>query len=61
MTEEKSGWGGRRKNQTGRPKQDRVRAQHQIRAYPEEWEIIRAFAAIVKKDPERAARMMEIQ
>ena len=56
-------WGGRRANQTGRPKGTTkpggVRKQRQLRAYDDEWEIIKAFAKAVKQDPERAARMMK--
>ena len=55
-------WGGARRG-AGRPKgavkPEGVRGQHQLRAYPDEWELIRAFAAIVKKDPARAARIMK--
>lgn len=44
-----NGWGGRRPNQTGRPKKaEGQRTQHQIRAYDDEWELIRRFAALVK-------------
>lgn len=54
--------GGKREG-AGRPvgsvSEKGVRKQHQIRAFDEEWEIIRAFSRIVKKDPERAKRMME--
>lgn len=52
MEETKNGWGGRRPNQTGRPKgtikPEGVRSQHQLRAYDEEWELIRRFARLVK-------------
>lgn len=67
MTEEKKkyGRGGKRPNQTGRPKgttkPEGQRQQHQVRAYPDEWEIIKEFAKIVKKDPERAKRMMKTE
>ena len=48
----KSGWGGRRPNQTGRPKgttkPEGVRPQHQLRAYEGEWDLIRRFARLVK-------------
>ena len=57
-----SQWGGARRG-AGRPKgavkPEGVRGQHQLRAYPDEWEMIRAFAAIVKKDPARAERMLK--
>lgn len=46
---EKNGWGGKRPNQTGRPKKaEGVRKQHQLRAYDEEWAVIQAFARLVK-------------
>ncbi|WP_417208219.1 hypothetical protein [Acidaminococcus fermentans] len=52
MEETKNGWGGRRPNQTGRPKgtikPEGVRSQHQLRAYDEEWDLIRRFARLVK-------------
>ena len=55
-------WGGRRKNQTGRPKgttkPEGVRKQRQVRAYDDEWELIKKYAEIVKKDRARAERMM---
>lgn len=44
-----SGWGGRRSNQTGRPKKaEGARGQHQMRAYDDEWQLILRFAALVK-------------
>lgn len=53
MTEVKYGWGGRRPNQTGRPKGSvkeihNPRPQHQVRAFDDEWELIRRFARLVK-------------
>lgn len=46
---EKNGWGGKRPNQTGRPKKEEgVRKQHQLRAYDDEWLLIQAFAKLVK-------------
>lgn len=60
--EKKNGWGGRRANQTGRPKKaEGVRPSCNMRAYPNEWELIKAFAAIVKKDRERAKRILETE
>jgi hypothetical protein len=63
MEETANTHGGKRKG-AGRPKGtvkgfSEARPQHQVRAYEEEWAVIKAFAEIVKKDPERAARMME--
>lgn len=56
------GWGGARKG-AGRPrgttKPEGQRKQHQVRAYEDEWQMIKAFAEIVKKDRARADRMME--
>ena len=61
MTE--GGRGGTREGE-GRPKvttkPEGVRKQRQLRAYDEEWEIIKEFSRILKKDPERAARMMKL-
>nr|WP_325189813.1 hypothetical protein [uncultured Selenomonas sp.] len=61
MTE--GGRGGTREG-AGRPKgttkPEGVRKQRQLRAYDEEWEIIKEFSRILKKDPERAARMMKL-
>ena len=60
---EHEGWGGARKG-AGRPKgmtkQEGTREQRQLRAYDDEWEIIKEFAHILKYDPKRAKRMMEI-
>ena len=58
-----TGWGGKRTG-AGRPKGTTKdvsvqRKQHQVRAFDDEWEIIKALAAIVKKDPERAKQMMK--
>ena len=64
MTEEKkTGWGGKRAG-AGRPKGttkdiSMVRKQRQVRAFDEEWEMIKEFAAIVKKDPVRAKDLLK--
>lgn len=56
-----NGWGGERER-AGRPKSaNGVRKQHQIRAFDDEWEIIKEFVTIVKKDRVRAERMMQIK
>jgi len=59
MTEnevKKNGWGGKRPGQ-GRPKGSKnkvkklvseARPQHQLRAFPDEWELILKFAAFIK-------------
>jgi len=49
---ESLGWGGKRKG-AGRPKgtaknESRVRPQHQLRAFDDEWELIKRFARQVK-------------
>lgn len=51
------------KRKVGRPKgsvkgYSIARPQHQIRAYEDEWEVIKEFAKVAKKDLERAKRMM---
>lgn len=61
MTEEKQwGWGGKRPNQTGRPKgttkAEGVRGQHQLRAYDDEWELIREFASLIKHGKKEACQ-----
>lgn len=63
MSDGKGTWGGKREG-AGRPKGWRKgfseqRKQHQVRAFDDEWALIKEFAAIVKKDCERAARMMK--
>lgn len=62
MTEERRG--GAREG-AGRPKgttkPEGVRKQRQLRAYDEEWKVIKEFSRILKRDPERAARMMETE
>ncbi|WP_293852731.1 hypothetical protein [uncultured Phascolarctobacterium sp.] len=52
MEEVKNAWGGKRTG-AGRPvgttKEVSVqRPQHQLRAFPDEWELIREFARLVK-------------
>lgn len=39
----------------GYRKPEGTRAQHQVRAYPDEWEIIQAFANIVKHGDKKSA------
>ena len=46
------------KNSNGRlgwRKPEGTREQHQVRAYPDEWEIIQAFSRIVKRGDKQAA------
>ena len=59
--EKHPGWGGRRTNQTGRPRtapEGTTRGSHTLRASASEWEIIKDFARILKHDPERAEKMV---
>lgn len=59
MTEKKHG--GARTG-AGRPlKQDsdkKQRPQHQVRAFDEEWELIKAFSKIVKTDIDKAKKIL---
>ena len=45
-------WGGRRENQTGRPKgtckPEGTRKQRQLRAYDDEWELLKQFDKALK-------------
>ena len=58
-----NGWGGKRENQTGRPKKDETRKQRQLRAYDDEWEIIQRFSHALKhgrrEECERALKTIE--
>ena len=47
------GRGGARAG-AGRPRQEFVRGQHQIRAYPDEWVVIQRLARIVKHGDRKA-------
>ncbi len=58
-----SGWGGKRAG-AGRPQgstkeTSNQRPQHQVRAFPEEWELIKKFAKLVKDNPEKAKKMLQ--
>lgn len=62
MAETNNGWGGKRAG-AGRPKgttktESNQRKQRQVRAHDDEWELIKKYAEIVKKDHARAERMM---
>lgn len=63
MSENKSGWGGRREGAGRRPAaQDGTdRRMRSLRASDGEWETIKAFAKILKDDPERAVRMLRTE
>lgn len=54
----RGGWrgGGRPK---GSVKPEGVRKQRQTRAYDDEWELIKEFAKIVKKDKSRAEQILK--
>lgn len=43
-----NGWGGKRENQTGRPKQDVVRKMRSTRAFDDEWELAKSFIDLMK-------------
>lgn len=63
MTENNNGWGGVREG-AGRKAGWRKgfseeRKQRQVRAHEDEWEMIKEFVQIVKKDKERAQRILE--
>ncbi len=54
-----NGWGGARVG-AGRPKNaNGVRKQHQVRAYDDEWELVRAFIKIMREDRERAEKFVQ--
>lgn len=65
MTENKEhpNWGGKREGAGRRPaaKDGTERKMRSLRASDGEWETIKAFAAILKSNPERAARMMKTE
>ena len=63
MSENKNGWGGAREGAGRRPAaaDGTERRMRSLRASDGEWEVIKAFAKILKDNPERAARMMAIQ
>lgn len=43
-----NGWGGKRENQTGRPKQEVVRKMRSTRAFDDEWELAKSFLDLMK-------------
>ena len=63
MTEDDHNWGGKRKGAGRKRTSDDglLRKMRSLRASNSEWETIKAFAAILKHDPERAARMMKTE
>lgn len=59
METEKGTWGGARKG-AGRPKKpEGVRGQHQVRAYPEEWELFRELIKILREHPVECKAFIE--
>lgn len=62
MTDQHNNWGGVRPG-AGRPKKPEkdLRKMKSMRATDDEWELIKEFSKIVKKDPERAKRMMKTE
>ncbi len=65
MTEKNNGWGGVREG-AGRKVGWRKgfseeRKQRQVRAHEDEWELIKEFVQIVKKDKERAQRILKTE
>ncbi|MDY6053321.1 MAG: hypothetical protein SPI64_04280 [Anaerovibrio sp.] len=62
MEDVKGSWGGKRAG-AGRPKgstkeDSNIRKQHQVRAHEEEWELIKEFATLVKKDINKARQLL---
>lgn len=52
------------KRKPGRPKgsvkgYSIARPQNQMRAFPEEWELIKRFAKLARKDPEQAEKLLK--
>jgi len=51
-------WGGKRENQTGRPKgsvkPEGARKQRQLRAYDDEWELLKKFDKLIKRGQKEA-------
>ena len=41
------------------PADSKTRPQHQVRAYDDEWEVIKRFAALAKRDLQRAREIVE--
>ena len=62
MEDVKGSWGGKRAG-AGRPKgstkeDSNICKQHQVRAHEEEWELIKEFATLVKKDINKARQLL---
>lgn len=61
MTDGRGGLRAGAGRKVGYRKPEGVRKNRTLKAYNDEWEIIKAFAKILKDDPERACRMMETE
>lgn len=61
MTENKSGWGGKREGAGRRPKahDGTERKMRSTRASDEEWELIKEFAQLLKDSPEKAKTVLQ--
>ena len=60
MEENKRNWGGKREG-AGRPlTAGTPRKQRTLRASDEEWDIIREFSALLKKDKQKALEALSI-
>ena len=61
--QKQNAWGGRRPNQTGRPKgtfkPEGQRKQHQLRAYDDEWELVKRFNKIVRTHKEQCRQFLD--
>lgn len=59
MDGKKRQWGGARAG-AGRPKSEEgTRPQHQVRAFPDEWEIIKAFTKLARTHPDECRAFIE--
>ena len=61
MTDGRGGLRAGAGRKVGYRKPEGIRKNRTLKAYEDEWEIIKAFAKILKDDPERACRMMETE
>lgn len=62
MADTNNGWGGKcagaDRSKVTTKAESNQRKQRQVRAHDDEWELIKKYAEIVKKDRARAERMM---
>ena len=61
MTDGRGGLRAGAGRKVGYRKPEGVRKNRTLKAYNDEWEMIKAFAGIEKKEPEKAARMMTME